>query len=66
MQTVQRSDGTWWVEGVPECEPCGPYETKAEAESDRRGMKRFLRYGDQREFMTSERERPATKIVGDR
>ena len=48
MHTVRRTDG-WWIEGVPHYEAdgqthasCGPYQTKAEAEADRRGMERTL------------------------
>ena len=43
MKTVKRG-GYWWITGVPDCEDCGPYHTKAEAEDDRRGMARFIKY----------------------
>lgn len=35
----RRSDG-WWILGF-ECGPVGPYETKAEAQEDQRGLVRF-------------------------
>ena len=36
-------DGEWWIIG-PDLEvECGGYATKAEAESDMEGMRRFLR-----------------------
>lgn len=36
-----RADG-WWITGVPtaDCQEYGPYGTKAEAEDDRRGVRR--------------------------
>ena len=30
----------WWITGL-ECGPLGPYDTKAEAEDDRKGVARF-------------------------
>lgn len=49
LQTVRHADG-WWIEGVPAytvagetLTACGPYDTRHEAESDRRGMERFYR-----------------------
>lgn len=35
----KRTDG-WWILGF-ECGPVGPYETKAEATDDQRGLTRF-------------------------
>ena len=49
----QRADG-WWVVGLQGVEPCGPYHTQAEAESDRRGMERTLKYEDRAGFVTCE------------
>jgi len=47
MNLVKRQDG-WWIEGVPPYDAdgkiytsCGPYPTRAEAESDARGLRRF-------------------------
>ena len=43
LQLARRSDG-WWIEGMPEVERCGPYDTRQEAESDLRGMNWFYRH----------------------
>lgn len=50
LRTTQHTDGTWWVEDVPTyrvngetCTACGPYDTRREADSDRRGLERFYR-----------------------
>jgi len=50
LQTTRHNDGTWWVENVPAyrvgfvmCTECGPYRTRAEADSDRVGLQRFYR-----------------------
>lgn len=51
MQTVQRPDGSWWIADVPgTIGGCGPYGTRAEAESDRVGMSRFFRHENDREW----------------
>jgi hypothetical protein len=41
--TCKKIDGKWWITGVPGMEPpgCGPYDTRDEAEGDRRGLERF-------------------------
>jgi len=39
MHSVKRKDG-WWITELPDGQECGPYATKAEAEEDRRGLKR--------------------------
>ena len=53
LDLERRPDG-WWITGLPEGDPdCGPYDTKLEAHSDRRGLERFYRWGHQRSFMTS-------------
>jgi len=56
MKSVKRSDG-WWITNIPECEDCGPYDTKAEAEDDQRGLERFEKYGHLRSFCTGDRPR---------
>ena len=43
MITEHREDG-WHVVGVPGVEACGPYETRAVADSDRVGMQQFYRH----------------------
>ena len=39
---IERRPDGWWIVGY-ECGDCGPYSTKAEAEQDRRGMRRWYR-----------------------
>ena len=53
MKPVKRADG-WWLTDVPECEDLGPYDTKAEAVDDQRGLERTERYGHRRSFWTGE------------
>lgn len=53
----KRADG-WWIEGLPEDTPdCGPYETKAEADDDRRGLERFFNNREETEGMIDTREK---------
>ena len=49
MKLKKRKDG-WWIIEVPECEDCGPYGTKAEADEDRRGLERTEKYGHLKTF----------------
>ena len=58
MDTEKREDG-WWITGVPDCEPCGPYKTRAEAMDDLRGLRRFFKYGHLRHYVTTDNERQA-------
>jgi hypothetical protein len=46
--STQHINGAWWILGLPCSTPddtdrCGPYDTKAEAVDDRRGLERFYR-----------------------
>lgn len=44
--TVGRSrKGNWWIKGLPgpDVKYAGPYDTRKEADDDRRGMDRFFR-----------------------
>jgi len=52
----KKTDG-WWITGMPEpdCPECGPYDTKAEAESDQRGLKRYYKFGHIHSRWTSDR-----------
>lgn len=50
---VKRIGKQWWVVGIKDVPPMGPYDTKAEAESDRVGVARFLRNEDKQGYMTS-------------
>jgi len=54
MRVVKRSDDYWIVE-IPETPDCGPYDTKAEATSDRIGRERFFRLQDKKGFVTIEK-----------
>jgi len=56
MKVVKKPDG-YWVTGIPDCEPCGPYATKADAEDTQRGLERFYKYKDEPGFITCEDER---------
>lgn len=56
MKPVKLPDG-WWIVEVPECCDCGPYDTKAEAESDMRGLKRFEKYEDKPGYVTGDTQR---------
>ncbi|MFZ5832273.1 MAG: hypothetical protein ACOY3P_19480 [Planctomycetota bacterium] len=52
MELEQRDDG-WWITGVPDTvTECGPYQTKALAESDRRGLERTFKHFDDPAFWT--------------
>ena len=55
MELEKRADG-WWITGVPDTPDCGPYDRKVDAESDRRGMARFYRHADERDFFTVDRQ----------
>jgi hypothetical protein len=51
--TVEQIGGKWSIMGVPEIDGgCGPYDTKAQATEDMRGMARFYRHHDEPGFMT--------------
>ena len=63
MELMKRTDG-WWITGVPDTDDCGPYDRKADAESDRRGMARFFRHADERDFFTVDRQADQ-KVVAD-
>ncbi len=59
-----RIDGKWWFTGdLPSGRPVeyGPYDTKAEAEADARGLVRTYRFEDEPGFVTTE---PGTKHQG--
>jgi hypothetical protein len=55
MTTEQRNN-EWWITGIPDCEDCGPYKTKTDADSDKRGLERFYKYKDEPGFITCERK----------
>jgi hypothetical protein len=61
--------GEWWITEMPECNECevcencgsqddvGPYDTKAEAEDDRKGLARTERSGRRHDFWTTEKRK---------
>ncbi len=55
MKTVKRLDG-YYITGILECDDCGPYATKADAEDTRRGLQRTFDNMDDWSFWTSEPE----------
>jgi len=55
MKLEKRPDG-WWIINVPDCEDCGPYDTKAEAKEDMDGLQRTFDHWDDREFFTCLKE----------
>jgi hypothetical protein len=56
MKSIKR-DREWWVTEIPDCEDCGPYSTKEDAEDTRRGLERFYKYKDEPGFITCEDKR---------
>jgi len=61
MRVVQHDDG-WWIHGFPECEPQGPFDTKKEAKEIRISLQRTLRFWDDHDFWTSDRDQHELKI----
>ena len=54
MLEVKRLGAKWWIVGDEESGPWGPYDTRAEAEADRRGVTRTIRNAHDRSFFTSD------------
>lgn len=52
---VTQIDGKWWILDPHDPDPLGPYQNKADAEADARGLKRFYRYENVPGFITSDR-----------
>jgi len=52
----------WWIVGDDDAGPMGPYETKPEAESDKRGLTRGYRYGDEPGFTCSETQTSSEEV----
>lgn len=53
IQIEKRDDG-WWIKANSISDDCGPYETRAEADEDRGGLERTLKYIDEPGFWTSD------------
>jgi len=62
MKLKERSDG-FWITGLPKGPDCGPYNTRKEADSDRRGMERFLRHEREEGFVTVDRAKGDTVVA---
>ncbi len=63
--TLEHRPSGWWILGIEEDgQPldCGPYDTKAEAESDRVGMARTLRHMDDRDWWTTDPRRQCKEL----
>ena len=60
MEIVKQPDG-WWITGEPLDLDCGPYDTKAEAESDMRGLARFEKHGHKPGYATMDTRRKTTQ-----
>ena len=54
MKIEHQTDG-YWVTEIPECEPCGPYNTSAEAAETKRGLQRTFDNIDDPTFFTCEK-----------
>lgn len=50
--TVKRKNGKWWITGPPLEFDVGPYETRREADDDRKGLERFEKMKDDRSRWT--------------
>ncbi len=53
---VVKKDGSWWITGYDDdSEDFGPYDTKADAEDDMRGLKRFDKFCHLKSYWTCEK-----------
>jgi hypothetical protein len=52
LKLEKREDG-YWIVGYPLSVECGPYKTRAEADDDRMGLERTIKYGDDPGFWKS-------------
>jgi len=60
--TLEQRNREWWITGVPDTvTECGPYDTRAEAADDMRGLARFFKYADRPGFVTCDRPDNAKK-----
>ncbi len=53
MKSIKKPDG-WWVTDIPECEDCGPYSNKPDAEETRHGLERFYKFKDEPGYITTD------------
>ncbi len=54
MDIEKRPDG-YWITDLPDAPNCGPYDRKADAQSDRKGLRRFFKHEHKRDFFTVDR-----------
>ena len=59
LALAKRTDGYWILDPTGEIldGPCGPYDRKAEAEADRRGLERYAKFGERPGYVTSDPRR---------
>jgi hypothetical protein len=55
MKSIKKEDG-WWVTKIPDCDDCGPYESKAISDEHIRGLQRTFDNINNWSFFTSEPE----------
>jgi hypothetical protein len=55
LRAVQVKATGKWVIWTDDKEPIGPYDSKAEAESDRAGLERFYKHGHKPGYITTDR-----------
>ena len=54
--TTKKLGRSWWIIGDADWLPCGPYDTKAEADEDRHGLQNTLEHENDRSWFTSCKE----------
>jgi len=52
---TERKGTAWWITNIPDCDDCGPYDRKDDAEDDRRGLERFYKYHEEPGFIAGEK-----------
>ena len=62
MMHCKKRGKEWWITDVPDVpEGCGPYDTKAEAEEDMRGLARSLQNADTPGYFTTDKPKSRVK-----
>ncbi len=54
MDIEKRPDG-YWITHMPDSPDAGPYDRKVDAQSDRKGLRRFFKHENERDFFTVDR-----------
>jgi hypothetical protein len=52
---VRKLGAKWWITGDDECGLIGPYDTRTEAEADRKGIVRTMRNIDTPGYWTTQK-----------